>query len=222
MDIFKWLMIAVSTQILFANSSVCTLITQDSRCTCFAISETEIVTNHHCVPTQKSADFPVRVNFNDFDVEPDWISCDKLVYTSVFFDYTILKCNKRLPVSGVATYDGKLNTDNAYISDYNCDVERDRFCIPKKRNSYCKVLKREGIFNQNYIISYESSRGSSGSPVFVSDTKHSGKLICVHSLNSSRNDAKLCININYDKFPYTLITKPYDLVMKKYYELKEK
>lgn len=191
------------------DSATCSLISPTKRCSCFKISRDLIGTSLNCVDNVKDA-YNTKVNFTQSPLE--WKKCNTLVTASKFYGLSVLKCDILMSNNHeIINHDEPINTDNLYVTSYNCNTRNNPHCRPSKESNLCKVTGRSGIFDHIYHLKCDTDIDLDGSPVFLFDTEHTGEFVCVYSADGTN---QRCRSFYLkDLFPYYLLTKPYDFFM---------
>ncbi len=159
-----------------------------SRCTGFLIGPSYLMTNHHCIPNQKTADdlktiFGYESQHSLFNKRKIYsFKCNKLVVTNSELDFSILKClHSPGALFGWTSLGEKepQEGDALYVIHQNCDYFNYKNCHPTKKKSPGRVLDSFDlngplINSDSFLLDADILQGSSGSPVFNQKT---GKVI---------------------------------------------
>jgi len=138
-------------------------------CTGFLINEDTIMTNNHCISSASWAT-NVTATFRNVDESETTFVCNQFITTSVQYDFTLIKCKdapgKKFGWVGLSKMKPEKNSP-IYLVQENCDYVNNPHCVVDKFMSLGHILDL-----QSSRIYYDADTlgGSSGSPVFSSDT----------------------------------------------------
>ncbi len=162
--------------------------TVGSRCTGFLISNSVLMTNHHCI-TKKSDAIGVTANFDRYQGIPKEnqrkYKCDKFIMNDKELDFALLKCSgfpgKKYGYVTLSTARPVVHS-GIYIIQQNCDYYKIRRCDPVKIYSRGKV-KDYGA--GRIAHNADTLGGSSGSPIFSAKTN---RVIAIHNAGRGNGD----------------------------------
>ena len=156
------------------------------RCTGFLISESILMTNHHCIPTSSHARRVTAVFNHEKGVSKssqEKYDCSTFIGNNRKLDYALLKC-KSFPGRkyGVVELDDTQmqRGDALFIVQQNCDYDQSRDCDYTKKYSLGVITKVE----DEYAHNADTLGASSGSPVFSSETN---TVIAIHHAGLGNN-----------------------------------
>jgi len=143
-----------------------------SRCTGFLINENTLMTNHHCIRSEKYA---VGVTVS-FDViagvrkgSEERFDCSGFIGNNQELDFALLRCSGSPGTKyGVVKLQKEAfaETTSVYVIQQNCDYYSQRDCYHTK-----KISRGQGQLSGARIThNADTLGGSSGSPVFSSST----------------------------------------------------
>lgn len=157
-----------------------------SRCTGFLISENILMTNHHCIPTSSHARGVTAVFNHQKGVSKASqrkYDCSTFIGNDSTLDYALLECsgNPGRTYGFVELDDSQMQRgDSIFIVQQNCDYYANRNCDFSKKYSTGAVTKVEDEYTHNA----DTLGGSSGSPVFESETNN---VIAIHHAGYGNN-----------------------------------
>jgi V8-like Glu-specific endopeptidase len=139
-----------------------------SRCTGFLISENVLITNEHCIPSDRFAR-GVNVTFDHVLGVPEssraYYKCSDFIGNDELLDFALLKCEGDPGIKyGYLTLseDEPIVNDGIYVIQQNCNHEDDPNCDWNKKIAFGGVV---GL-GVELIHNADTLSGSSGSPVF--------------------------------------------------------
>ena len=155
-----------------------------SRCTGFLIGPSYLMTNNHCIPDQKTAQYLKTIFgyesqhtlFNKRKIHS--FKCNKLVATNTELDFSILKClHEPGALFGWTSLEEEKPQEGQtlYVIHQNCDYFNYKNCHPTKKKSPGRVLDSFDeygplINSDSFLLDADILQGSSGSPVFNQKT----------------------------------------------------
>lgn len=143
-----------------------------NRCTAFIVAPDLIMTNEHCIPQASSAQGARLSMRREAGVpQSQWASfdCSTFVGNSRSLDYALLRCSGRPgDTFGVADLEARQTRtqESLYVVHQNCDYYSQPGCNPTKKLSRGVVVR----VNSEIGHSADTLGGSSGAPVFTTDT----------------------------------------------------
>ena len=154
--------------------------TISAACTGFLINEDTIMTNNHCISSASWAT-NVTATFRNVDESKTTFVCNQFITTSIQYDFTLIKCQDN-PGSKFGWVGLSKKKPEKYFPLYmvqeNCDYVNDPHCMLDKFVSFGYVLDLQS--NRIYY-DVDSLSGSSGSPIFSSETH---QVIAIHNAAS--------------------------------------
>jgi V8-like Glu-specific endopeptidase len=146
-------------------------------CTAFAISDSRIMTNHHCITNASDAVNAVAT-FNFAAGAPldktKKYKCDRFIGNNEELDYALLECDddpgKIYGSVSLNTSESLELNNRIYVIHQNCDYKSDPDCIPHKKYSEGTIIKNTRDvpgYEEDTAHNADTLGGSSGSPVFA-------------------------------------------------------
>ena len=171
----------------YSSLPVGLLNTNGYRCTGFLVGHDHIMTNHHCIPDQKTADttfFTLQRWATDYSgkkyLDRETFRCNLLTINNKELDFALVRCQNSpgkqfgfVKLSEEDTQGSKL----IEVVHHNCDYFRlPANCTPQKLLSMGEILPK---YSQNtFFHTADTLAGSSGAPIFSSQT---GEVIGLHN-----------------------------------------
>ncbi len=149
------------------------------RCTGFLITDSVLMTNHHCIGSASDVvGMKVFMKHEKGVSKENWaeITCSEFIGNDETLDYALVKCSG---MPGQTYGKVELDTteavegDSVYVIHQNCDYYTDYYCDWSKKVSEGKVVG----FATDVFYDADTLGGSSGSPVFNAD---SNKVFAIH------------------------------------------
>lgn len=151
-----------------------------SRCTGVLLSESILMTNHHCI----SGRFRARKLKAAFRFQygagqnTEVYSCERFLGGNRALDYSLVRCDgrpgRRLGYHRLSAVN-ELRERPAFVVQQNCQYYIERDCLPTKKVAFGEIL---GARTDGYLVhNMDTLGGSSGSPIFDAQT---GQLIALH------------------------------------------
>lgn len=143
-----------------------------NRCTAFIVAPDLVMTNEHCIPQASSAQGARLSMRREAGVpQSQWASfdCSTFVGNSRALDYALLRCSGRPgDTFGVVDLEARQTRtqESLYVVHQNCDYYSQPGCNPTKKISRGVVVR----VNSEIGHSADTLGGSSGAPVFTTDT----------------------------------------------------
>ena len=147
----------------------------DTSCTAFAVSSTLILTNNHCISSNKQIPTTtVTFKWDTGEVSPVEIAANALEYTNSALDYSVIRLSR--PTADIVKVDlGEVAPSQRLILIQHPSAERKRISVKK-----CKVQTQKAPGRDtDFFHLCDSSGGSSGSPVM---DEHTGRVFGIHHL----------------------------------------
>jgi glutamyl endopeptidase len=187
-DLPDWKVVSNEDEIEFDYTrSVGLLNVRGARCTGFLIGLDTIMTNHHCIPDQKTADsthLTLQSWKTDYRGEKYLVKktflCDQLIINNQELDFALAKC-KNAPgqeFGFVKLSEEHINESTSIrVIHHNCDYHRlPSGCSPQRLLSQGNVLPKTDI--NTFFHTADTLPGSSGAPVF---SYYTGEVIGLHN-----------------------------------------
>lgn len=158
-----------------------------SRCTGFLISDNVLMTNQHCIPSEAYAR-GVSVSFEVVagvaKGEEKRFDCSKFIGNNQELDFALLECEGNpgqeyghVNLAESAAEQG----EPVYVVQQNCDYYSNQSCYFTKKVSFGDITEVSG---NSFTHNADTLGGSSGSPIFSSDTH---EVVAIHHAGLGNN-----------------------------------
>ena len=171
----------------YSSLPVGLLNTNGYRCTGFLVGPDHIMTNHHCIPDQKTATathLTLQRWATDYSgkkyLDRKTFRCNLLTINNKELDFALVKCQnspgKQFGFVKLSEEEAQGSTPVEVIH-HNCDYVRlPANCTPQKLLSTGEILPKYGL--SKFFHTADTLAGSSGAPIFSSRT---GEVVGLHN-----------------------------------------
>jgi V8-like Glu-specific endopeptidase len=155
------------------------ILSNNSRCNGFLLTNDIIMTSYHCVPDQKTAtNLKAKFGPAPGETQERSFSCANLVGYNEKLHYSLIQCSdapgKLLGTVGLEENPEIVVEDQIYLIHHNCNYPKIADCVVTKLISPGKVKE---LFNDKLFHSADTLKGSSGAAIFDLPT---GLLLGMH------------------------------------------